>query len=106
MNSCDYYLLESVDIVYDGGGETVSSLRIHRSKQPRWFPEEFKSSGMTREAWVEENEELMTRVIYEKGEWNVPDWQTEYYKEELEDLKVALSEVLTIKRVVSCRFYV
>jgi hypothetical protein len=105
MNSCDYYLMEMIVVRYDDNGETLSTLCIRRSKTPRWFSTEFKSSGMTRQQWVEENEDLVTRVVYEEGHWNVSDWENSFYVEELAELNVAIDSVQSIKRVMTCRFH-
>lgn len=105
MSSCDYYLVEKIVVRYDDDGEALSTLSICRSKTPRWFSAEFKSSGMTRRQWTEENEDLVTRVVYEDGYWNVSDWETSFYIEELAELNVAINSVQSIKRIMTCRFH-
>ena len=102
--SCDYYLLELIEVRYDGGGEAPVVLRIHRSKTPRWFSAGFKSSGLTRNQWIEENEELITRVVYEEGKWYVGYWQNSFYIEELADLDIMIDTVQSIKRIITYRF--
>ena len=104
VGSCDYYLLELIEVRYDGGGEAPAILRIRRSKTPRWFAADFMSSGLTRQQWVEENEDLVTRVVYEEGHWNVPDWENSFYVEELAELNVTIDSIQSIKRVMTCLF--
>lgn len=96
--SCDYYLTDSVFIEYDTGGEITATLRIDRSKVPRWVRE--LAPGQTVVEWIEEHEDLITRIIYEGGAWTVKSWEQLYYTEEISDLKIDFSSVLNIKRSV------
>lgn len=99
--SCDYYLTDSVFVEYFNDGMVLQTLRIDRSKMPRWVGE--LNEGQSMVEWIEENEELVTRIVYETGVWTVKSWEQLYYTEELEDLKVDIRRVVTIKRGVGYR---
>ncbi len=57
--------------------------------------------GQTAEQWIEENEELSTRIIYEDGVWNVKEWESAYYISEIAEYNIQIHNVESIKRVVS-----
>jgi hypothetical protein len=99
--SCDYYITESVFVEYDNGGEVLMTLRIDRSKLPRWIGK--LQEGQSVDEWIEENEELLTRIVYEEGVWTVKAWEQLYYTEELADMKIDFSRVVSIKRGVGYR---
>jgi hypothetical protein len=99
MSAPDYYLTDSIVIEYHGGGEIVNRMRVDRSRHPRWATS--RGPGQSLKDWIEENEELQTRIVYEEGNWNVRPWEAEFYTTELADLNLTLECVFKISRVVS-----
>jgi len=99
MSSPDYYLVDTILVEYDGGGEIVNRMRIDRSKAPRWVSK--LSPGQSVKDWIERNEELMTRVVYEDGRWNVKTWESVFYTEELAELNIPIETVLKISRLIT-----
>ena len=97
MSSPDYYLVDTILVEYDGGGEIVNRMRIDRSKAPRWVGKLTPAQSVR--GWIEENEELMTRIVYEDGRWNVKTWESVFYTEELAELNIAIGSVLKISRM-------
>jgi hypothetical protein len=94
----DYYLIEAVIVRYASEGEALCSLQIIRSKYPRRTGP--LNADQTVEAWINENEDLMTRVIYERGVWNVKDWESSYYISEIAEYGIHVSIVESVKRIV------
>ena len=99
MSSPDYYLTDSILVEYDGGGEIVNRMRIDRSKAPRWVGK--LAHGQSVIQWIEDNEELVTRVVYEGGIWNVKTWESVFYTEELAELNIPIASVIKISRAIS-----
>ena len=95
MSKVDYYLVDRIRFVYNTGSESNDELRIVRSKHPRSLG---VLSGQSVQAWIEENEELQTRVIYEAGVWNVKKWETIYYIDEAAAFGLRMEDVLRITR--------
>jgi hypothetical protein len=77
MNGCDYYLYDQIVYALKDG----RIFRIDRSKLPRWFPGPIPD-GITREQQIEETEDLVTRVLFESGTWNVSADSGDYYRDE------------------------
>jgi hypothetical protein len=96
MNSCDYFITDTIVVDYDGGSEALSQIRIQRSRIPRWAKDMKKGQSVA--SWVEENEDLMNRVVYEDGVWHVKTFETILYIEELGDFNIAMSSVVKITR--------
>jgi hypothetical protein len=99
MTMPDYYLTDTILVEYHGGGEIVNHMRIYRSKHPRWSPPEVPDHML--KDWIEDNEELQTRIVFEDGHWNVSSWEEEFYIAELAELNIIIDCVLKISRVVS-----
>lgn len=99
MSCPDYYLTDSILVEYDGGGEITHTLRIDRSKHPRWVGK--LAQGQTLKDWIEANEELLTRIVFEDGKWNVHTWESVFYTEELAELNISMPSVISIKRALS-----
>jgi len=98
MNNSDYYLIDSVVVRYASGSETLNSLNIIRSKNPRRIGK--LESGQTVEDWINENEELSERIIYESGVWNVKEWESAFYISEIADYGIDVNDIESVKRVV------
>jgi hypothetical protein len=94
----EYFLTEAVVVRYASEGEAICSLQIIRSKQPRRTGE--LRRGQTVEAWINENEDLVTRVIYEAGVWNVKEWECGFYISEIADYGINIDNVESVRRVV------
>ncbi len=101
MSAPDYYLTDTVLIEYDGGGEIINRMRIRRSKQARMVPTGKRFTGQALKNWIEDNEELQSRIVYEEGRWNVRPWEVEFYTAELAELNIKIDCVLSIRRETS-----
>ena len=101
MSAPDYYLTDTVVINYDGGGEIINRMRICRSKQARWIPTGLRLAGKALKNWIENNEELQTRIVYEEDRWNVRPWEVEFYTAELAERNIKMDTVLSIRRETS-----
>lgn len=99
MNKVDYYLLDYVFVYYNMGSEHSDVLKILRSKQARKVGA--LNPGQTKTQWIDENEELMTRIVYDGGIWNVKEWESVLYISEIEEYNISIDNVLSIKRVAS-----
>lgn len=101
MNSCDYYVTDSVFITYEGGGEETALYRIDRSRIPRTLGKRRK--GQSIETWIEENMDLHVRIVFENDVWNVQPWEVALYELELRELALDIKHVVRITRETSYR---
>jgi hypothetical protein len=102
MSDPDYYLVDCIFVCYNPGCEVSDVLKITRSKQPRKVGP--LAPGQTKAAWIDENEDIVTRVIYEGGIWNVKDWESALYISEIADYNLSIDTVISIKRIMSYVF--
>jgi hypothetical protein len=98
MSKVDYYIVDRICIVYNTGSEANGELRINRSKHPRSLGK--LQSGVSVQEWIEENEELQTRIIYDAGQWNVKKWETIYYIDEAITFGLRMEDILRITRSI------
>lgn len=99
MSEFDYYIIDVIYVYYNSGTEDSDILKILRSKQPRKVGA--LRHGQSKAQWIDENEELMTRLIYDDGIWNVKDWESALYISELSEYNISIDTVLCIKRISS-----
>jgi hypothetical protein len=102
MSEFDYYIVDCIYVYYNMGAEASDVLKILRSKQPRKCGP--CAPGQTKAVWIDENEELMTRIVYDGSVWNVKDWEAALYISEIADYNIGIESVLSIKRIISFVF--
>lgn len=88
VKSCDYYIVDQIVYAFKNG----RTLNLDRSRMPRWFSQlPPLSEEMTRAQQIEENEDLVSHVLFEGGVWTVSGWEGAMYREEFDDLQTGLS---------------
>ena len=102
MSEFDYYFVDVIYVYYNVGAEDSDILKILRSKQPRKVGT--LRNGQTKAQWIDENEELITRVIYDGGIWNVKEWESALYISEIAEYNINIDTVFSIKRISSYVF--
>jgi hypothetical protein len=99
MGPIHYNLIEYVLVYYDGDGESVEELRILRSRSPKALDQ--PPHGISVKDWIDANEELVTRIIFQDSAWTVSAWESSFYISEIESYGLNMGAVVTIKRVIS-----
>lgn len=99
MNCKEYNLVDFILVDYVSDGESVNQLRILRSRVSR--PVGMRSVGVSVIEWINENEELSSRIVFQDGVWNVKAWESALYTSELVDYGIEMGAVLKISRVVN-----
>ena len=89
IKSCDYYIVDQIVYTLSNG----RCVKVDRSRIPRWFsslPPQ-TAEGKTREQQIEEEEDLVTRVLFESGTFHISEWESDLYRSEFDTLTAGLS---------------
>ena len=88
IKSCDYYIVDQIVYTLSNG----RCVKVDRSRIPRWFSSlPPQTAGMTQEQRIEEEEDLVTRVLFENGSFHISEWESNLYRSEFDTLTTGLS---------------
>ena len=99
MNFIEYNLVDFILVDYVSAGESINQLRILRSRSPRRVGA--RRSGQSVIEWINENEDLCSRIVFQDEIWNVKEWESTLYTSEISDYGVKMEDVVKISRVIN-----